>query len=180
MKRGRQIIKSQLLYGFHLLYTRKYIKCGKKKVCRMSNRNIGRAIMDQNYFEKWKECSEKWNTLFNEANNLGCKLYDDKDMDLNHWHQMDLIQINLLWLKSLLIYEHALSFIEQDISDDERFEVAKIHYHVTEIEKLNIDCILNIMGPLSRPRSKILRVAVSRIILSSEASKVKLVGNLVA
>ena len=97
----------------------------------MSNRNIGRAIMDQNYFEKWKECSEKWNTLFNEANNLGCKLYDDKDMDLNHWHQMDLIQINLLWLKSLLIYEHALSFIEQDISDDERFEVAKIHYHVT-------------------------------------------------
>lgn len=143
MKRGRQIIKSQLLYGFHLLYTRKYIKCGKKKVCRMSNRNIGRAIMDQNYFEKWKECSEKWNTLFNEANNLGCKLYDDKDMDLNHWHQMDLIQINLLWLKSLLIYEHALSFIEQDISDDERFEVAKIHYHVTEIEKLNIDCILN-------------------------------------
>ena len=39
---------------------------------------------------------------------------------------------------------------------------------------------LDIMGPLSRPRSKILRVAVSRIILSSEASKVKLVGNLVA
>ena len=38
----------------------------------------------------------------------------------------------------------------------------------------------DIMGPLSRPRSKILRVAVSRIILSSEASKVKLVGNLVA
>ena len=40
--------------------------------------------------------------------------------------------------------------------------------------------IYGIMGPLSRPRSKILRVAVSRIILSSEASKVKLVGNLVA
>lgn len=40
--------------------------------------------------------------------------------------------------------------------------------------------VLIIMGPLSRPRSKILRVAVSRIILSSEASKVKLVGNLVA
>ena len=40
--------------------------------------------------------------------------------------------------------------------------------------------IWTIMGPLSRPRSKILRVAVSRIILSSEASKVKLVGNLVA
>ena len=39
---------------------------------------------------------------------------------------------------------------------------------------------MTIMGPLSRPRSKILRVAVSRIILSSEASKVKLVGNLVA
>ena len=45
-----------------------------------------------------------------------------------------------------------------------------------------IDVLVNniIMGPLSRPRSKILRVAVSRIILSSEASKVKLVGNLVA
>ena len=41
-------------------------------------------------------------------------------------------------------------------------------------------CSKSIMGPLSRPRSKILRVAVSRIILSSEASKVKLVGNLVA
>lgn len=41
-------------------------------------------------------------------------------------------------------------------------------------------CWNYIMGPLSRPRSKILRVAVSRIILSSEASKVKLVGNLVA
>ncbi len=40
--------------------------------------------------------------------------------------------------------------------------------------------LFSIMGPLSRPRSKILRVAVSRIILSSEASKVKLVGNLVA
>ena len=40
--------------------------------------------------------------------------------------------------------------------------------------------VITIMGPLSRPRSKILRVAVSRIILSSEASKVKLVGNLVA
>ena len=40
--------------------------------------------------------------------------------------------------------------------------------------------VKGIMGPLSRPRSKILRVAVSRIILSSEASKVKLVGNLVA
>ena len=43
-----------------------------------------------------------------------------------------------------------------------------------------ISAVLGIMGPLSRPRSKILRVAVSRIILSSEASKVKLVGNLVA
>ena len=44
----------------------------------------------------------------------------------------------------------------------------------------NYGLSLSIMGPLSRPRSKILRVAVSRIILSSEASKVKLVGNLVA
>ena len=42
------------------------------------------------------------------------------------------------------------------------------------------ESVIYIMGPLSRPRSKILRVAVSRIILSSEASKVKLVGNLVA
>lgn len=47
-----------------------------------------------------------------------------------------------------------------------------------EVKRGKILCY--IMGPLSRPRSKILRVAVSRIILSSEASKVKLVGNLVA
>ena len=44
----------------------------------------------------------------------------------------------------------------------------------------SLSMVFYIMGPLSRPRSKILRVAVSRIILSSEASKVKLVGNLVA
>lgn len=48
------------------------------------------------------------------------------------------------------------------------------------VEKDNEYSWVSIMGPLSRPRSKILRVAVSRIILSSEASKVKLVGNLVA
>ena len=47
-----------------------------------------------------------------------------------------------------------------------------------EVKRGKVLCY--IMGPLSRPRSKILRVAVSRIILSSEASKVKLVGNLVA
>ena len=48
------------------------------------------------------------------------------------------------------------------------------------LAQLSFDIEHYIMGPLSRPRSKILRVAVSRIILSSEASKVKLVGNLVA
>lgn len=48
------------------------------------------------------------------------------------------------------------------------------------LKKITTKYRFYIMGPLSRPRSKILRVAVSRIILSSEASKVKLVGNLVA
>ena len=52
---------------------------------------------------------------------------------------------------------------------------------ITDItSKMGVAKGMIIMGPLSRPRSKILRVAVSRIILSSEASKVKLVGNLVA
>ena len=58
-----------------------------------------------------------------------------------------------------------------------------IKQSLEDIEIICIDDCSNdgcIMGPLSRPRSKILRVAVSRIILSSEASKVKLVGNLVA
>ena len=69
------------------------------------------------------------------------------------------------------------------------------HIAISDVERLSEKEIVNkiliqefdyykserfIMGPLSRPRSKILRVAVSRIILSSEASKVKLVGNLVA
>ena len=61
---------------------------------------------------------------------------------------------------------------------------ASIYFHIGEkkIRALAAEqCGASfIMGPLSRPRSKILRVAVSRIILSSEASKVKLVGNLVA
>ena len=52
--------------------------------------------------------------------------------------------------------------------------------HKCFLDRIEINFENNIMGPLSRPRSKILRVAVSRIILSSEASKVKLVGNLVA
>ena len=51
---------------------------------------------------------------------------------------------------------------------------------IKNMTKSNKNEMKDIMGPLSRPRSKILRVAVSRIILSSEASKVKLVGNLVA
>ena len=52
--------------------------------------------------------------------------------------------------------------------------------HLFSVANTAISSVQSIMGPLSRPRSKILRVAVSRIILSSEASKVKLVGNLVA
>ena len=53
-------------------------------------------------------------------------------------------------------------------------------YKIEYTREFQKDYMKFIMGPLSRPRSKILRVAVSRIILSSEASKVKLVGNLVA
>ena len=60
----------------------------------------------------------------------------------------------------------------------ERIEILKANaYKGRETMRRLLETI---MGPLSRPRSKILRVAVSRIILSSEASKVKLVGNLVA
>jgi hypothetical protein len=58
---------------------------------------------------------------------------------------------------------------------------AKLDYQMGYLVVRNREVLrISIMGPLSRPRSKILRVAVSRIILSSEASKVKLVGNLVA
>ena len=73
------------------------------------------------------------------------------------------------------------------------YQKEAIRYHIEHMDEFPSPCGdygsyhlkrrnrgLNIMGPLSRPRSKILRVAVSRIILSSEASKVKLVGNLVA
>ena len=62
----------------------------------------------------------------------------------------------------------------QTESVDDKKYIVLIIYDITDNKTRNI------MGPLSRPRSKILRVAVSRIILSSEASKVKLVGNLVA
>ena len=62
-----------------------------------------------------------------------------------------------------------------------KFQGPNVFDDMTVYENLETAlCGYSIMGPLSRPRSKILRVAVSRIILSSEASKVKLVGNLVA
>jgi hypothetical protein len=46
----------------------------------------------------------------------------------------------------------------------------------------NAACLLenNIMGPLSRPLPKILRVPSDRTVLSSEAPKVELIRNLIA
>lgn len=91
---------------------------------------------------------EKWNALFDEANNLVAKLHDDDDLDdLNDWHQMVLIVRDLVWLRDLVTYEMCLHVIEQvisgAISDNKKFEVAKIHYQVTEFKKGSIDAILN-------------------------------------
>lgn len=94
---------------------------------------------------------EEWNALFDEANNLVRKLHDDDDMDfddyVNDWHQMVLIKRDLLWLYDLVVCEMNLDFIELAISgaisDNKKFEVAKIHYEVTELGKSSIDVILN-------------------------------------
>ncbi|GEM_PF-2248798 len=94
---------------------------------------------------------EDWNALMDEANNLVVKLHEDDDMDfddyVNDWHQMVLITRDLKWLYDLVRYEMNLNFIEQAISgaisDNKKFEVAKIHYQVTELGKGSIDVILN-------------------------------------
>lgn len=94
---------------------------------------------------------EDWNALMDEANNLVVKLHEDDDMDfddyVNDWHQMVLIKRELKWLYDLVRYEMNLNFIEQAISgaisDNKKFEVAKIHYQVTELGKGSIDVILN-------------------------------------
>lgn len=94
---------------------------------------------------------EEWNALFDEANNLVRKLHDDEDSDfddlVNDWHKMVLIDRDLVWLRDLVEYEMKLDFIEQAISgaisDNKKFEVAKIHYEVTELGKSSIDFILN-------------------------------------
>lgn len=91
---------------------------------------------------------KEWNALMDEANNLVDKLHDDDDLDdFNDWHKMVLIARDLLWLRDLVTYEMCLDVIEQvisgAISDNKKFEVAKIHYQVTEFKKGSIDAILN-------------------------------------
>lgn len=90
---------------------------------------------------------EEWNALFDEANNLVRKLHDDEDASSNDWHQMVLIVKYLQWVYDLVMYEMHLDFIEQAISgaisDNKKFEVAKIHYEVTELVKSRIDFILD-------------------------------------
>ena len=85
------------------------------------------------------------------------------------------------WTKPELILNPFDVVKVEHIQESVTFGVVEEISHITDTANFLSDYISNdIMGPLSRPRSKILRVAVSRIILSSEASKVKLVGNLVA
>lgn len=93
---------------------------------------------------------EDWNALMDEANNLVVKLHEDDDMDfddyVNDWHQMVLIKRDLKWLYDLVRYEMNLNFIEQAISgaisDNEKFEVARLHYEATKKGKSSIDGIL--------------------------------------
>ena len=47
-------------------------------------------------------------------------------------------------------------------------------------ETVCMSLVFNIMGPLSRPLPKILRVPSDRTVLSSEAPKVELIRNLIA
>lgn len=91
---------------------------------------------------------KEWDALVDEADNLVAKLHDDDDLDVfNDWHQMVLIARDLQWLYDLVAYERHLDFIEQAISgaisDDEKFEVASLHYVATKIGKNSIDSILN-------------------------------------
>lgn len=94
---------------------------------------------------------EEWNALIDEARNLVVKLNDDTDRDfndyVNDWHQMVLIAQDLEWLYDLVMYEMHLDFIEQAISgaisDNEKFEVARLHYEATKMGKSSIDSILD-------------------------------------
>ncbi|RGS72638.1 hypothetical protein [Mitsuokella sp. AF21-1AC] len=91
---------------------------------------------------------DEWNALVDEANNLVLKLSDDDDLDdINDWHKMVLIKRDLMWLRDLVIYEMNLDFIEQlisrAISDNEKFEVARVHYIATKRGKSSIDWILD-------------------------------------
>ena len=94
---------------------------------------------------------EEWNALMDEANNLVRKLRDDEDSDFNDnfndWHKMVLIATDLLWLYDLVRYEMQLDIIEQlisgAISDNEKFEVARLHYEATKVGKSSIDLILD-------------------------------------
>lgn len=104
---------------------------------------LGKSIMNQNYLEKYNDYGKEWVALFKEGSNLVRKLHDDEDGDFDDWHKMTLIYTDLKWLIDLINYEHALNFIEQNVSDDEKFEVAKVHYRVTELGKASIDAILN-------------------------------------
>lgn len=94
---------------------------------------------------------EEWNALVDEAKNLAVKLHDDDDMGfndlVNDWHQMVLIVTDLEWLYDLVRYEMQLDIIEQvisgAISDNEKFEVARLHYEATKVGKSSIDSILD-------------------------------------
>lgn len=90
---------------------------------------------------------DEWNALFDEAHNLVLKLHDDDDLDdINDWHKMVLIKRDLIWLYDLVIYEMQLDIIEQAISgaisDNKKFEVARVHYIATKRGKSSIDFIL--------------------------------------
>lgn len=90
---------------------------------------------------------KEWNALMDEANNLVAKLHDDDNADFNDWHQMVLIERDLVWLRDLVMYEMCLDVIEQvisgAISDNEKFEVARLHYEATKEGKSSIDLILD-------------------------------------
>lgn len=90
---------------------------------------------------------DEWNALFDEAHNLVLKLHDDDDLDdINDWHKKVLIKRDLIWLYDLVIYEMQLDIIEQAISgaisDNKKFEVARVHYIATKRGKSSIDFIL--------------------------------------
>ncbi|MGN0944877.1 MAG: hypothetical protein ACI4N8_00100 [Megasphaera sp.] len=94
---------------------------------------------------------EEWSTLLEEAQNLVVKLNEDAEMDfndrVNDWHQMVLIARDLEQVYYFVQYEMQLDSIEQAISgaisDNEKFEVARLHYEATKMGKSSIDLILD-------------------------------------